>query len=65
MSKVVDTTKKIECDHIWDGKNAYVAQNGQAFYFSPSKKMIHLMETLPNDRAWIAKSWRTKNIIIN
>ena len=62
--KTIDLKQKIECRAVGNFKDNFTKAANQDFYFSPSKKMIHLAEKLPNGDYWIVKSFRTDNVIV-
>ncbi len=61
--KKIDLSSKINARAIVSDYQ-YEAREGQAFYYSPSKKKIHLAERLPNGDWYIYRTWRTKNVFM-
>ena len=65
--KTIDLNNKVNVNMICQlgsrGAN-YTKKNGQEFYYSPSKKHIHLVEKLPNGDYYIYKSFLTSKAYI-
>lgn len=62
--KTIDIKSKIICQFIGAKDANYFTKNGQAFYYSPTKKQVHLAEKLPCGDYWIVKTWNTSTIVI-
>lgn len=63
MSRTIDLSKKLDTDYIATATETFRKVDKQEFYKSPSGKMVHLAELLPNGDWWIIKSWRFATIV--
>ena len=64
ITKTLDISKTLDIKGVADNKANYFKAGKQEFYYSPSKKKIHLAELLPCGDYWIAKTWLTRSIIV-
>jgi len=64
MTNIIDLNQKTDIEMIATKKDNYTLRQGQSFYKSPSGKMLHIAEQLPNGDYWIAKSFRMNDILV-